>query len=102
MIAALTVAGVGLLCVCASRAAAPVTCGVAIDVPLMVLVAVVDVYHDDVMLEPGANRSTHGPMFENDERASVEVVDPTVSAFGTRDGEPLHALAPLSLPAATA
>ena len=78
---------------CSTSAAAPVTCGVAIEVPLIVLVAVLDVYHDDVMLEPGANMSTQVPKFENDERASVEVVAPTVIAFGTRDGEPLHALA---------
>ena len=46
------------------RAAVPVTCGVAIDVPLLVLVAVVLVYHDEVMLEPGANRSRQLPKFE--------------------------------------
>ena len=58
----------------------------------MVFVAVSDVYHDDVMLEPGAKMSTHVPKFENDARASVEVVAPTVSAFATRAGEELHAL----------
>jgi hypothetical protein len=58
------------------RAATPATCGVAIDVPLMVLVAVSLVFHVEVMLEPGAKTSTQVPKFENDERASVVVVDP--------------------------
>jgi hypothetical protein len=34
---------------------------VAIDVPLIVLVAVFDVYHADVMLDPGAKTSRHVP-----------------------------------------
>ena len=46
---------------CSNRAAAPTTCGVAIDVPLIVLVAVSDVYQDDVMLWPGAKMSTQVP-----------------------------------------
>ncbi len=53
------------------------------------------------MLEPGAKRSTQVPKFENEERASVLVVEPTVFAAATRAGEPLQALA-LSLPAAIA
>ncbi len=71
------------------------------EVPLIVLVAVSLVFHVDVMLEPGAKRSTQVPKFENDDRASVVVVDPTVSAVATRAGEELHALA-LLLPAAIA
>ena len=67
---------------CRTSAAAPATCGVAIDVPLIVFVAVLDVYHADVMLEPGAKMSTQVPKFENDERASVLVVEPTVIAVG--------------------
>jgi hypothetical protein len=74
---------------------------VAIDVPLMVFVAVSLVFHDDVMLEPGAKMSTHVPKFENDDRASVRVVEPTVIAAPTRAGLALHALA-LLLPAAIA
>src|SRR5688500_2623584 len=46
--------------------------------------------------------STQVPMFENEERASVCVVEPTVMAFAARAGETLHAFAPLLLPAATA
>ena len=45
-------------------AAAPVTCGVAIDVPLMVFVAVFELYQSDVMLTPGALMSTQLPKFE--------------------------------------
>jgi hypothetical protein len=62
-----------------------------------VLVAVSLEYQDEVLLEPGANTSK----FESDERASVELVEPTVIAAAARDGEPLQAFA-LSLPAATA
>ncbi len=78
------------------------TCGVAIDVPLMVFVAVLLVYQSEVMLEPGANRSRQEPKLEKLDRASELVVEPTVRAGPTRDGEPLQAFAPLSLPAATA
>ena len=67
--------------------------------PLIVFVAVVDVYQAEVMLEPGANRSTQVPKLENDERASVLVVDPTVFADATRAGEPLHAFALCRAPA---
>ena len=45
--------------------------------------------------------STHVPKFENDERASVVVVEPTVIALATRAGDELQALA-LLLPAAMA
>jgi len=41
--------------------AVPVTCGVAIEVPLMVLVAVSLVYQAEVMFKPGANISVHEP-----------------------------------------
>jgi hypothetical protein len=42
-------------------AATPAVCGVAIDVPLIVFVAVVEVDQADVMLTPGANQSTQVP-----------------------------------------
>src|SRR4026208_2645929 len=87
MIAAATWAGVAVGLVSRNNAATPVTCGVAIDVPEMVLVAVSLVFHDDVMLLPGAKMSTQVPTFENDERASLVVVEPTVIAFGKRAGE---------------
>lgn len=63
-----------------NRAARPATWGAAIDVPLMVLVAVVDVCHAEVMPLPGAKRSRHEPKFEYEARASVVVVAPTVRA----------------------
>ena len=69
--------------------------------PLIEVTVALEPIQDDMMLWPGANRSTHVPQFENDARASVLVVAPTVIASGTRDGEPLQALA-FSLPAATA
>ena len=86
---------------CLYNAATPATCGDAIDVPLNVAVAVSELNHDDRIPEPGANRSRHVPKFENDERASVVVVEPTVMAFAARDGDELHALA-FEFPAATA
>jgi subtilisin family serine protease len=76
--------------------------GVAIEVPLMVLVAVSLVLQAEVMLEPGAKRSTQVPIFEKDERASVLVVEPTVRAAATRPGDSVQASTPLSLPAAIA
>ena len=86
---------------CRYSAIAPATCGAAIDVPLIVFVAVLLVCHAEVMLAPGANRSRHEPKFENDARASLDVVAPTVFAAATRAGEELHALA-FELPAAIA
>jgi hypothetical protein len=70
-------------------------------VPLIVLVAVLLVDQADVMLEPGAKMSRHVPKFENEERASLLVVEPTVFAAAARAGEELHAFA-FELPAATA
>src|SRR6266511_45284 len=85
----------------ATRAAAPATCGVAIEVPLMVLVAVSLVIQDEVMLTPGAKMSTQVPKLENEARLSLMSVAPTVIAAGTRAGLKLQALA-LLLPAAMA
>ena len=68
-------------------AAMPATCGDAIEVPDSTAVAVVEVYHAEVMLEPGAKTSTHEPKFEYEARASVDVVAPTVMALATRAGE---------------
>src|SRR6185436_20499650 len=101
MIAAVTVAGDAPGFVSRNRAATPATCGVAIEVPEIVLVAVLLVFQDDVMFDPGAKMSTQVPKFEKDDRASVVVVEPTVSAFATRAGDELQAFA-LLLPAATA
>jgi hypothetical protein len=66
-----------------------------------VLVAEVLVYQAEVMVDPGAKMSTQVPKFENEDLASVLVVEPTVSAAAARAGEELQAFA-LLLPAATA
>ena len=60
-----------------------------------------EVNHADRIPEPGAKRSKHVPKFENEERASLVVVEPTVIALAARAGDELQALA-LLLPAATA
>jgi hypothetical protein len=100
-IAFLTVAGDAVRLFCRKRAATPVTCGVAMDVPLIVFVAVLLVAHADVMLDPGAKMSTTLPKFENEERASFIVLAPTVMASLTRAGEELLAFV-FELPAAIA
>ena len=63
------------------------TCGVAIDVPLMVFVALSSVSHADLMLTPGAKMSRHGPRFEKSASTSEIVVAPTVIADGSLDGD---------------
>jgi hypothetical protein len=69
------------------KAATPVTCGAAIDVPEMVLVAVEEVYQADFIDDPGASKSTTDPKFEKEEKPSLEVVAPTVIASAVRAGE---------------
>jgi hypothetical protein len=86
---------------CSTRAATPATWGVAIDVPLSVAVAVLLVRHAERMFDPGAKMSTTLPKFENDDRASVCVLEPTVMAAATRAGEEFAAFV-LEFPAATA
>src|SRR5215813_13364768 len=66
------------------KAATPVTCGAAIEVPLSDRVAVSSVRYDERMFTPGANRSTQVPTLENDARLSPMSVAPTVIAAGTR------------------
>jgi hypothetical protein len=51
--ALVTVEGVAAGTAWRYSAATPATCGVAIDVSLIAFVAVSDVFHDEVMLEPG-------------------------------------------------
>src|SRR4051812_25115754 len=96
-----TVAGDAVRLFCRNRAATPAACGAAIDVPLIVFVAVSLVAHADVMLCPGAKMSTTLPKFENDARASLIVLAPTVMASPTRAGDEVVALV-FELPAATA
>jgi len=77
------------------------TYGVAIDVPLIVFVALLLVCHADVIETPGANQSTQLPRFEKDARRSFASVAPIVIAAPTRAGEKLQAFA-FEFPAATA
>ena len=53
------------------------------------------------MLEPGAKMSTTLPKFENDDRASLVVLAPTVIAAATRAGEDVLAFV-FEFPAAIA
>ena len=95
-----TLAGAAVGFICRYNAAMPATCGDAIEVPDHVAVVVVPPIIDDVMLTPGANMSRHVPQLENDARASVEEVAPTVMAEAALEGDVVHA-SRLLLPAAT-
>jgi len=101
VIAVATAAGVAFGLPWRYSAATPVTCGVAIDVPLNTFVCVSLPLYDDVIDWPGAKMSTQVPKFENDARASVLVVAPTVIACGVRAGDCVQASA-FELPAAMA
>lgn len=68
--------------------------------PELTAVAVDELFQAEIMLLPGAKMSRQLPQLENEERASVEVVEPTVIAFGAEAGEDWQASA-FSLPAAT-
>ena len=74
--------------------------GLAMLVPLIVLVAVFEELHADLMLEPGANMSTQLPWLLNDDSMSELVVEPTVIAVDSDAGDFVHA-STLSFPAAT-
>ena len=87
MIACTTVDGLAPGVVSRKSAATPATWGDAIDVPEMVLVAVSLVDQEDVIPEPGAKMSMHGPKFENEDRVSEVVVEPTEIALAARLGE---------------
>src|ERR1700694_3205841 len=79
----------------------PATCGVAIDVPLIVFVADALPIHADLMFTPGALMSTQLPRLENDAKPSLMAGAPTVIACGALAGEKVQASA-LLLPAAIA
>src|ERR1051325_1882474 len=72
-------------------AAVPQTCGVAMEVPLMVFVAVVDVSQAEVMFTPGAKMSTQVPVLAHVGLWSVLSVALTVMAAGARAGEVVQA-----------
>ena len=50
---------------------------------------------DEVIAEPGANRSIHGAMFEKLDTPSVFVVEPTVTAVEMQPGVPVAFWYPL-------
>ena len=85
---------------CRYRAAAPATCGAAIDVPESCTIAESLAIDAESIATPGANTSSTGPKFENHARASFESVAPTVIASATRAGDVVLA-STLELPAAT-
>src|SRR3954464_5810028 len=94
-----TSAGVSVGFLDSRTAAAPVTCGVAIEVPEIVFVAPPS--QSEVTLTPGAKRSTQPSQLKKDARRSAVSVAATVRAAGTRAGEVVQP-ATLLLPAATA
>src|SRR5215212_6942688 len=80
-------------------AATPATCGLAIEVPLMVLVPLL--IQVLVMLLPGAYASTQLPQFEKLDLASLLVLEAVVNTPEALAGDTLHAFW-FSFPAATA
>ena len=94
--------GVAVLFTSSKSAAAPATCGDAIEVPLMVArVELLTPIQLEVMFTPGAKISRHVPKLLKLARTSVISVAPTVMAFGALEGESKHAFL-LLFPAATA
>ena len=82
-----TVAALAPALLCRTSAASPATWGEAIEVPLSVAVAVLEVCQVDLMALPGANKSRQLPKLEYEALASALVVAPTVMAEGSRAGE---------------
>src|SRR5688500_19180402 len=82
MIPVRTVAGVASGLPCRYSAAAPATCGDAIDVPLMVFTPPLS--QVETTFSPGAYRSRQLPLLLNHVSWSTELVAPTVMAAGTR------------------
>ena len=69
LIAEVTLAGLAPGLAAKYRAAKPETCGVAIEVPLRVLLPVGSRWLSETIAEPGAKTSTHSPQFEYEARA---------------------------------
>ena len=82
-----TWAGVNVGSASSKSAAAPATCGAAIEVPLRVRMALSLPFEADVMPTPGAKTSTQVPQFEKLARESADPVAPTVSADASLAGE---------------
>src|SRR5689334_17283432 len=94
-----TCSGVKFGCWANTSAAAPVTWGVDIEVPLSTRTESSALAKSDLISTPGAKMSTQVPKLEKDARRSDRSVAPTVMAAGSRAGDSLHA-SWLSLPAA--
>src|SRR5688572_19366302 len=69
-----------------ASASAPDTCGVAIDVPLMVPYDASPLPSVEMTSEPGAAMSSCGPPSEYDARALVDVTAPTAMTSGYAPG----------------
>jgi len=67
-------------------AAAPETCGQAMDVPLIVLACALDAAPADVTSVPGAIMFTHLPKLLKPDRLFLGVVEPTLMAAGALPG----------------
>jgi hypothetical protein len=87
LIAVATTAGEEVGFCCKYRATTPATCGAAIDVPDIDVIAVFEEIPADVIDWPGANKSTHVPQLENDARESIKFDAATVMALGALAGE---------------
>jgi hypothetical protein len=96
-----TAAGVAVGLPCRYSAATPATCGDAMEVPLRIAVWVLLCHHALVMDDPGAKMLTQLPQLEKPDRASFDIVEPTVIAVGVLAGDRVQA-STFSLPAATA
>ena len=76
-----------------NTAQAPVTCGAAIDVPLLEEYASPGT--DEFIEDPGARSEMKEAMLEKEETESDEVVDPTLIAVEIHAGAPIAVLYPL-------
>lgn len=70
-----------------NKATVPATCGLAIDVPLIMFVALALVCQVLWTELPGAIMSTQLPLLLNEEKPSLLALEATVIAAGTRAGE---------------
>ena len=76
-----------------ANAHAPATCGVAIDVPLFA--ANWSLRTDEIMLPPGANKSSIPAELLNDDTESLFVVEPTLIAEEIQAGALIESENPL-------
>src|SRR5829696_4276316 len=94
-----TTAGVAPALSSRKRAMAPETCGVAVEVPDIVVDAVSDAIELETTSTPGAKRSTQAPKFEKSARRSWGSLAATVRTPGARAGLAAQASAESFMPA---